>query len=125
MTAAKEVVVEGLLTVILTGWLLFLVIVIVGLSWFFYAYRRFWIPTPRPERCPACHRPQALVRTPTMMTPANIARTDRRGEPLGSFETEREPYGAHSLVPDHLEVFRCRYCGHQEVLERPIIINNA
>jgi hypothetical protein len=119
-TGAKEVVVERFMTVVLAGWFLFFVIVIVVLSMFFFAYRRFWMAKPTPERCPDCHRPRAMLRSATMRTPANVAHAGRRGEPIGS--PEIEPDGTLIPVPGHLDVFRCRYCGHREVLEHPIRI---
>jgi hypothetical protein len=119
-TGAKEVVVERFITLILGGWFLSLVILIVVLSLFLYAFRWFWLARPRPDRCPACHRPDAMLHSTSLMTRANVVPADRCGEPLGRPEADLE--GMLIPAPEHLDVFRCRYCGHQEVSEHPIVL---
>ena len=119
-TGAKEVVVERFITLIVGGWFLSFVILIVVLSLFLYAFRWFWLARPRPDRCPACHRPDAMLHSTSLMTRANVVHADRWGEPLGRPEADLE--GMLIPAPDHLDVFRCRYCGHQEVSEHPIVL---
>jgi hypothetical protein len=121
-TGAKEVVVERFITLILGGWFLSFVVIIVALSLFLYAFRRFWLPRPRPDRCPVCDRPDAMLHSTSMMTRANVVRSDRRGEPLGRAEADLE--GMLIPAPDHLDAFRCRYCGHQVVSEHPIVLEH-
>ena len=111
---------ERFITLLVGGWFLSFVILIVVLSLLLSAFRWFWLVRPSPDRCPACHRPDAMLHSTSLMTRANVVHADRWGEPLGRPEADLE--GMLIPAPDHLDVFRYRYCGHQEVSEHPIVL---